>query len=95
MSPHSKFRPLQDEGLAPAVNLLHMGNIKQPLSEQVVCENEAAKWTELWNESGEYSILDSEWNDRPMLPNPRAGYAPLTVQHLRAAIRTFLEPPFA
>ena len=68
---------------------LHIGNIKQPLSEQVVCENEAAKWSELWNEGADYSVLDTEWNDRSMAPNPREGYCPLLVHHMRAAIRTF------
>ena len=34
-------------------------------------------------------MLDAEWDDRTMVPNPREGYCPLNAQHLRAAIRTF------
>ena len=68
---------------------LHTGNLKQPHSEQVVCENEASKWTDLWNEGADYAITEADWNNRSMAPNPSEGYCPLIVQHLRAAIRAF------
>ena len=58
------------------------------LSEQDTCEGQANEWTKLWSKGVEYSVLESEWNNRSMAPSPLEGYCPLNIHHIRAAIKT-------